>query len=84
MDSIKGKVIWKTPFLIILWIIWKERNSRCFDSKAMEVEALIDKLKFITGSCISVLPLCHSISFNLLVNNWSVVTLVTVGMDVSF
>ena len=26
----RGKELWRLTFLLVLWTIWKERNSRCF------------------------------------------------------
>lgn len=42
----QGKEMRCASFPAILWILWKERNTRLFEGKETRVECLLDKLKY--------------------------------------
>lgn len=63
----------KSPFLGVLWIIWKERNSRCFDGKALDVESLSDKLTFNVASWLAFHPQFHDTTIDMIVHNYRAV-----------
>lgn len=65
----KGKMMLKSPFLGVLWIIWKERNSRCFNGKALDVESLSDKLRFNVASWLAFRPQFHDTTIDMIVHN---------------
>lgn len=45
-----------TPLLIaLIWLIWKEKNARCFEGKCAKVQAS-EKLKITVASWMLVLP----------------------------
>lgn len=35
--SARGNVMWKS-FLAVLWVLWKEKNSRCFEGKSLTMD----------------------------------------------
>lgn len=41
LEATKGKHLWWTSYLAILWVIWKERNSSCFDERFTDTETQI-------------------------------------------
>ena len=41
VGSIKRKLMCKTAFPALLWIIWNERNSQCFEDSSTSVENLM-------------------------------------------
>lgn len=41
----RGKEMWWLFFLAVIWIIWKERNSRCFDGVDADESILKDRIK---------------------------------------
>lgn len=55
VGSFRGKITWKIPFLVSVWVIWKGWNPRSFEGISSSVEALIDKLKFFVASQTSIL-----------------------------
>lgn len=62
--------MWRTSFPAVLWFIWKERNSRCFEGKVLPVEAMSDGLKFSIASWVSILPHFRGISIYLIMQGW--------------
>lgn len=41
----RGKDMWQASFVDVLWLVWKERNLRCFEGKARRIEDLAESLK---------------------------------------
>ena len=37
-------------FLAVIWIIWKKRNSRCFEGVAVDGNILTEIIKFVLAS----------------------------------
>lgn len=52
----KGKDLRRTSFLATLWVIWKERNSRCFDGKSSNMQSILDHIRFETATWVSTSP----------------------------
>eukprot|EP00268_Persea_americana_P001989 TRINITY_DN10594_c1_g1_i3.p2 TRINITY_DN10594_c1_g1~~TRINITY_DN10594_c1_g1_i3.p2 ORF type:complete len:169 (-),score=19.94 TRINITY_DN10594_c1_g1_i3:360-866(-) len=48
--------MWKTSFLVVIWTLWEERNSRCFKGVSSSKEAMAFKVKYLIASWVSVLP----------------------------
>lgn len=67
---VQERIIWSCSCPTIIWIIWKERNSRCFKGKASNVKDLIDNQKFAIASWFSILSQFYAISIDMIVNNW--------------
>ena len=42
----KGKEMWKLSFLVVIWHIWKERNTRCFEGVATNGDSIYGEIKF--------------------------------------
>ena len=70
VGSNRGRILWRTAFPALLWIIWKERNSRCFEDSSTSAEDLAYKLKFTIASLVSILPQFHGISIDVILRNW--------------
>ena len=45
----RGKELWRFTFLAVIWIIWKERNSRCFEGKESSVSSLVERIKVLVA-----------------------------------
>ena len=52
----RGRILWRTSFVVTIWVIWQERNNRCFNDKSLAEDFLRDKVKFRTASWASPLP----------------------------
>ena len=42
----RGKELGRLTFLAVIWIIWKERNSKCFEGVESNVSCLVEKVNF--------------------------------------
>lgn len=71
--SLKSRALWRAAFLAVIWIIWKERNLCCFEGKCLNIEVLLDKIKFTVASWGSILPQFKGIPINLILLDWKVV-----------
>lgn len=68
--SKRAKIMRESSFHAAIWGIWKERNARCFNGKSIRLEALIDKIKFLVASWISILPIFRGVSVNIIMWDW--------------
>lgn len=46
VGSGRGRIMWQNSSLAIIWLLWKEGNSTCFEDKASSSDALPQKAKF--------------------------------------
>lgn len=37
--SPRGRDMWNSSFVALMWIVWKERNARCFEGESANVHA---------------------------------------------
>ena len=45
-NSARGKIVWKMACLILLWIVWRERNVKIFEDTSKMPEMMWDLLHF--------------------------------------
>lgn len=50
------KLIWRSSFLAVVWIIWNECNNRCFEGKVSMKDSIVERIKFAVASWMSTLP----------------------------
>lgn len=74
VGSAKGRVMWKASFLVLIWTIWKERNSRCFEGVSSPKETLAYRVKFFVASRVSVLPNFRGHSIDSMLRCWREMT----------
>lgn len=67
--SVKGRIMWRSSFLVIIWTIWREWNSRCFDNKHSDIGALCDKVKFLVAAWVIILPQFRGSSMDMITHN---------------
>ena len=48
--SHKGKEMRRLSFLAVIWIIWKEKNSRLFEKRSENCDSVMEKIKFLVAS----------------------------------
>lgn len=68
--SIRGSILWRNAFLAVLWVFWKERNSRCLKNQASSGEVLADRLQNTIASWVFFLPQFHGLFLDLIVCSW--------------
>ena len=66
----RDKELWRLSFLAVLWIMWKERNSRCFEGVASSVSCLVGKTKFLVALWVSISPSFKGYSREQLMLHW--------------
>ena len=52
-----------------IWVIWKGRNSQCFEDKVSAKDLLRDNVKLLVASCVSPL-LFRGLSVDVTLRNW--------------
>lgn len=56
MGSGRSRIMWWFSFVVVIWHIWKERNTRCFEARSSSMDSLLEKAKFTIARLVSVLP----------------------------
>lgn len=69
MSFPRAKIMWSSSFYAAIWCIWKERNARCFKAKTARAETLIDNIKFMVASWVSILPIFRGVSIDFMLLN---------------
>ena len=69
-NSIRGKTLWKIACLILIWIIWWERNVRIFEDKWRMLGMLWDLLHFFSSFLAYVLTNLKKFPLNVIQLNW--------------
>ena len=70
----RGKEMWKLSFLAVIWIIWKESNTRCFKG-IMGVNSITDKIKLFVALWVSINPNFQGILLDQVLLNWKEIAL---------
>lgn len=56
--------------MAVMWIIWMERNARCFENSALAMDALVDNLKFSMASWMVANPHFYGYAIDQIILNW--------------
>lgn len=64
------KLTTMASFLAIIWSLWKERNTRCFEDKSCSMTSLAEKIKFSIAVRISILLNFRDFFVGLIVIHW--------------
>ena len=75
----RGKVMWWLSFLAVIWTIWKEINLRCFEGISVSESNMLEKLKFLVASWVSILPSFKGFSLDQIVYHWKEVAFSMIG-----
>lgn len=62
--------MWWLSFLAIIWVVWKERNHRCFEGASLLVAELVERARFIVALWASILSTFSGLSLDMIVLNW--------------
>lgn len=65
--------MWESSFLAVLWVLWKERNSHCFDGQSSSMDRLEDMVKFLVASWVHNLPAFKGIPIDSIMRGWYMV-----------
>ena len=72
-SSIRGKVLWQTTCLAIIWVVWRERCVKIFQDKVRTLEALLDVIHFFASFCASCTTTFKGISLHVFQLDWFLV-----------
>ena len=75
----RGKVMSRLSFLAVIWTIWKERNSRCFEGIAVSESRLVEKTKLLVALWVFILPSFKGYSLDQIVFHWKEVAFSMTG-----
>lgn len=69
VGSKKGRIMWKLSFFAVIWAVWKEGNRRCFEGKMSSHISVLEKVKVMVVSWVSILPQFKGVSFDCIMSN---------------
>ena len=75
----RGKVMWRLSFLVLIWMIWKERKSKRFEGIAVNESRLVEKSKFLVVFWVSILPSFRGYHLDQIVYHWQEVAFSMIG-----
>lgn len=55
IGSLKGRIMWQSSFLAVIWATWMEKNHRCFEGKSSSTADVITRMRFSVASWASIL-----------------------------
>lgn len=70
LGSPKGRIMWWLSFLAIIWALWKERISRCFEGVSSHVDVVVERVRFSVAPWISIKPSFNGLSLDMTMLNW--------------
>ncbi|OVA17172.1 Reverse transcriptase zinc-binding domain [Macleaya cordata] len=71
--SEKGSVLWRLLPFAVCWIVWRERNERCFNVNEKEIERLIIEVKAILFYWLSPVKKLGVLRFEGLLFRWGAI-----------
>ena len=72
-NSIRGKTLWHIACIIVLWVVWQERNVRIFEEKYRMEGMLWDLIHFYSSFWASCTIAFRGISLNVILLSWLLV-----------
>ena len=72
-NSLRGKTLWQITCLILLWIVWQERNNRIFEDKGRTKDVLWDLLIFYSSLWVFCTATFSEVPLSVLQLNWTAV-----------
>lgn len=65
----KGRIMWRLSFLAIVWAIWKEKNSRCFEGRSSTMGDVVEKARLNVAIWASILSMFRGLPFDTILLN---------------
>ena len=68
--SKRGIVLWQNACIVVIWVVWQERNARIFEEMARNSENLWDSIHFLASLWVFCSVVFKGIPLNVLELDW--------------